>query len=81
MQGALFAVTKDVIRRRPKTFYERVLKLFNEIDEVNPEEGHFMERCWYAVLSDEAVDEHEKGCLGDVGALNEGNAAARILDQ
>ena len=56
VQGALFAVTRGAIRRRPKSFYENVLRYFEELGEVNPEQGHYMERFWYAILSDEAVE-------------------------
>lgn len=66
VQGALFAVTDTAIRRRPKAFYERVLAYFENLDEVNPEEGHYMERFWYAILSDSAVDVVERQSLGDV---------------
>ena len=60
MQGALFGVTRGAIRRRPKGFYQHVLRYFEGLGEVNPEEGHYMERFWYAILSDEAVDEVER---------------------
>ena len=66
VQGALFAVTSTTIRRRPKAFYERVLAYFEDLNEVNPEEGHYMERFWYAILSDSAVDMLERQSLGDV---------------
>ena len=66
VQGALFAVTDTAIRRRPKAFYERVLAYFETLAEVNPEEGHYMERFWYAILSDSAVDVVERQSLGDV---------------
>ena len=55
VQGALFGVTRGGIRRRPKAFYENILSYFEELDEINPEEGHFMERFWYGILSDDAV--------------------------
>jgi Protein of unknown function (DUF3431) len=54
-QGALFAATRGAIRRRPKKFYVDLLRYFEELGEVNPEEGHFMERFWFAVLDERAV--------------------------
>ena len=56
VQGALFGVTRGAIRRRQKSFYKNVLRYFEELGEVNPEEGHYMERFWYAILSDEAIE-------------------------
>lgn len=77
VQGALFVVPTAAILRRPKSFYERVLAYFEDLNEINPEEGHFMERFWYAILSDDAVDAQERHCLGDVDQLNTAPIAER----
>ena len=60
VQGALFAATSGAIRRRPKSFYEDLLRYFEDLNEVNPEEGHYMERFWFAILSDEAFEVEEE---------------------
>jgi Protein of unknown function (DUF3431) len=56
VQGALFGVTRGAIRRRSRAWYEGVLRYFEELGEVNPEEGHYMERFWYAVFEEAAVE-------------------------
>lgn len=43
-EGALFAVHATTIHRRPLSFYRKMLHTFEELDHVNPEIGHFMER-------------------------------------
>ena len=43
LNGA-FSVTRDVIRRRPKRYYERLLKAIP--DHADPEVGHYFERAW-----------------------------------
>lgn len=55
MQGACYAVTKEAIRARPWDWWRRLLAYFEELDEVNPEEGHYMERMWYAVFAPEVA--------------------------
>lgn len=54
VQGACYAVTREAISRRERGWWERVLRYFEELGEVNPEEGHYMERFWWAVF-DEGV--------------------------
>lgn len=47
--NALFAVSKDKIRTRPKEFYERLL---SELSTDNaPIEAHFLERSWFYVFN------------------------------
>jgi hypothetical protein len=55
VQGACFAVTKEAILRRPQWFWERLLAFFEGLGETNPEEGHFMERMWWAVFAPEVA--------------------------
>ena len=52
-KGGIFSVSKDTILKRPKSFYEMLLK---EVDyDNNPIEGHFMERSWLEVF---CIDAH-----------------------
>ncbi|OAP60624.1 hypothetical protein AYL99_05626 [Fonsecaea erecta] len=50
-QGALFAVTRQTIQRHPITVYERAYNYFHSLADVNPEEGHYMERFWLGLFS------------------------------
>ena len=49
--GANFAVHKKTIRRRSRTFYEKLLQtiFLGKMAHVNPETGHYMERFWLAI--------------------------------
>lgn len=51
--GALFSVSKKLIHKKPKIFYEHLLRYVNY--HVNPEEGHFFERCWYFIFSNDYI--------------------------
>jgi hypothetical protein len=46
--GANFCVSKELIHRKPKEFYEDIIKYVHY--DVNPEEGHFFERAWYLIF-------------------------------
>lgn len=46
--GANFAVNKNLILKKPKVFYEDLLRLLDF--HSNPEEGHFFERAWYTIF-------------------------------
>ena len=46
--GANFAISKELIHKKPKIFYENILRQI-ELD-LNPEEGHFLERTWYMIF-------------------------------
>ena len=50
-QGALFAVGRDVIRARPHEFWQHLLKYFDDLNDKNPEEGHYMERFWLTIFT------------------------------
>ena len=39
------------IHRRPKEVYERVYAYFHDLEDVNPEEGHYMERLWLTIFA------------------------------
>lgn len=47
--GANFCVTKELIHRKPKIFYENLMK-YADYD-INPEEGHYFERSWYLIFT------------------------------
>jgi hypothetical protein len=49
--GANFCISKDLILKKPKIFYENLMK-YIEYD-YNPEEGHFFERSWYLIFNNE----------------------------
>ena len=51
--GAMFAVDAETIRKRPKEQYVKLLRFFEERNHNNPEEGHFMERLWLGMFSEE----------------------------
>ena len=56
VQGACFGVTKDAILHRPRSFWLNVLRYFEELQECNPEEGHYMERLWYSLLDPSVIE-------------------------
>ena len=47
--GANFCVSKELIHRKPKSFYEDIIKYVHY--HINPEEGHFFERAWYLIFN------------------------------
>jgi hypothetical protein len=47
--NAIFAVKKEFILKRPKSYYEMLIKQVNH--HINPTEGHFFERSWYYIFS------------------------------
>lgn len=49
--GAIFAVDRATIQRRPKAFYERLLANLSEGGHHCPEEAHYMERAWPYVFT------------------------------
>jgi hypothetical protein len=46
--GANFSISKELIHKKPKIFYENILKHIE--NDINPEEGHFLERTWYMIF-------------------------------
>ncbi|KIW95380.1 uncharacterized protein Z519_03964 [Cladophialophora bantiana CBS 173.52] len=56
-QGALFAVTRQTIQRRPRAVYERAYNYFHSLADINPEEGHYMERFWLALFGYHGVEQ------------------------
>lgn len=45
--GGIFAVSKEHVENKPKIFYE---KLLSELNYINPEVGHYIERSWEAIF-------------------------------
>jgi hypothetical protein len=43
--GANFAVSRDLIKSKPKSFYQNILRYIEH--HINPELGHYIERSWY----------------------------------
>ncbi len=44
-----FAVTREDIRRKPKSYYKHLLDKYLS-DSIHPEVGHYFERAWYAIF-------------------------------
>ena len=51
--SGIFAVTSETLRRRPLSFWQRLLGYFEELNHANPEEGHFLERFWMSIFTAE----------------------------
>lgn len=47
-KGAIFAVRRDLILKRPIEYYKNLLNQVNH--HVNPAEGHFIERSWWYIF-------------------------------
>jgi hypothetical protein len=47
-QNAMFAITKDTISKKPKSYYKNLVKYVDK--HHNPETGHYFERSWDAVF-------------------------------
>ena len=46
--GAIFSIKKSVILKKPKIFYEHLLRFIDY--QLNPEIGHFFERSWHFIF-------------------------------
>jgi hypothetical protein len=57
--GANFAVNKNIILKKPKSFYEDLIRLLDF--HVNPEEGHFFERSWYTIFHNNFISKKKIG--------------------
>lgn len=56
LRGATFAVTKTTIHKHPRSFYTNILQyLEGPYAAKNPEFGHYMERFWLSVFSNEHI--------------------------
>ena len=51
--GAIFSVKKSCILKKPKIFYENLLRYIDY--HPNPEEGHFFERTWYFIFHNDYI--------------------------
>ena len=47
--GAIFSVHRNLIKQRPKEDYQQLLDCVSH--HVNPEEGHYLERCWFYLFT------------------------------
>ncbi|KAI9700954.1 MAG: hypothetical protein M1820_006599 [Bogoriella megaspora] len=52
VEGAFFAVRASTICSRPRALYEHLLDKFVQLDHVNPEIGHYMERFWGEIFTE-----------------------------
>jgi len=59
--GANFSVSKKIILQKPKIFYENAIRLLE--NHVNPEEGHYFERCWNTIFTNEFINKPQIGYL------------------
>ena len=59
--GANFSVSKDTILQKPKIFYENAIRLLE--NHVNPEEGHYFERTWHTIFTNEHINKPQIGYL------------------
>jgi hypothetical protein len=50
VQGACYGVSREAVWRRSQAWWARLLAYFEDWAERNPEEGHYMERFWWAVF-------------------------------
>ena len=48
--GAYFAVSRDMIHSKPKSYYENILASGNLGTACHPEEAHYMERAWSLIF-------------------------------
>lgn len=47
----LFAVRAETVRLRPRAFWERLWRYFEDLNTLNPEEGLYMERMWASLFA------------------------------
>lgn len=73
--GANFAISNKLIHKKPKIFYENILRYIE--NSSNPEEGHFLERSWYLIFNNNYI--HKKN-LGYVFIKNYSNRSEAIIN-
>jgi hypothetical protein len=59
--GANFSVSKELILKKPKSFYENIIKFVD--NHFNPEEGHYLERSWYLIFNNDILLKKKVGYL------------------
>lgn len=47
--GAIFSVTKELIKKNTKEYYQRLITCIE--DHPDPEEGHYFERAWFYIFN------------------------------
>ena len=67
--NANFSLSKELIHSKPKIFYENILRFLNNI---NPEEGHFLERTWYLIFTNNYLKKNiiEYKLINDTSIIN-----------
>jgi len=73
--GANFAISKNLIHKKPKIFYENILRYIE--NDNNPEEGHFLERSWYLIFNNNYTP---KKNLGFIFIKNYSNRSEIIIN-
>ncbi len=59
--SALFSVSREIIHQKPLHFYKNALRYISH--HVNPEEGHFFERCWYSMFHFPMIEKKKAGYI------------------
>ncbi|ETI21955.1 hypothetical protein G647_06025 [Cladophialophora carrionii CBS 160.54] len=83
-QGALFAATRHAVQRRSREVYVRAYEYFHGLEDVNPEEGHYMERFWLCLLgAHNSVQQVSRGShIGKVkGSVGDGSDNDREVEE
>lgn len=62
----LFAVRAESIRLKPRSFYARLLRYFEDLNTCNPEEGMYMERMWSAFFSESHIVRGKLALVTDI---------------
>jgi len=59
--GANFSVSKELILKKPKSFYQNIIKFLDY--HKNPEEGHYLERSWNMIFNNNILLKKNIGYL------------------
>ena len=57
--GANFSLSREIIHRKPKIFYENIIRYFEY--HINQEIGHYMERAWYLIFNNLHIEKKKIG--------------------
>lgn len=57
--GANFSLSKEIIHKKPKSFYENILRFIDT--HKNPELGHYLERSWYLIFNNTFIEKEKLG--------------------
>lgn len=81
VQGALFAVTRQAIHRRPREVYQRAYEYFDALEERNPEEGHYMERFWLSLFGGSGLLNGADGGENNTQPIVAGGLGGKAINQ